>query len=183
MSSFNLHPKRSAIKKRRRVGRGVGSTLGKTCGRGHKGQKSRSGASISPWFEGGQTPLYRRVPKRGFTNRSSQEWSILNFDDLMIDFEKFSSLKTVDVKVLRENGIIAKKKRPLKLLGRNFKKKTDISKKDLQGKTFILNACSSSGRSFVEKAGGIIKVVDLNPVIREKNSNGKLLKRKKDETR
>lgn len=68
MKLYNIHPTEGAIKTRKRVGRGVGSGLGKTSGRGEKGQKARSGYSHKPGFEGGQLPLYRRLPKRGFTN-------------------------------------------------------------------------------------------------------------------
>ncbi len=76
----NIKPNNGATTKKKRLGRGPGSGLGKTSGRGGKGQTARSGSSIRPGFEGGQTPLYRRIPKRGFTNFSSHEYTILNLD-------------------------------------------------------------------------------------------------------
>ena len=161
MSALDLSPVKSALKERKRVGRGIGSGHGKTCGKGHKGQNSRSGASVPLWFEGGQTPLYRRVPKRGFTNHFAREWNILNVGDLVRAFHKISSHNKIDVNLLRSEGIISKKKAPLKLLGRKSKK---IKLDDLKGKTIVLNACSESARSLVEKAGGKIETTkDMNP--------------------
>ncbi len=175
MNSFDLYPRKSASKDAKRAGRGVGSTLGKTCGKGHKGQKSRSGASIAPWFEGGQTPLYRRVPKRGFTNKFAREWGIINLDNLVKHFDKVSSHDRVDADILRASGLIGKKKIPLKLLGRDSKVETDI----LKGKTLVLNSCSASGRSIATKAGALIEIVEFHPHVYEKGLNGKKLKKKR----
>ena len=158
MSTLDLSPVKSARKERKRVGRGIGSGHGKTCGKGHKGQNSRSGASVPLWFEGGQTPLYRRVPKRGFTNHFAREWNILNVDDLVRAFHKISSHDKIDVNLLRSEGIISKKKAPLKLLGRKSGK---IKLDDLKGKTIVLNGCSESARSLVEKSGGKIETLDM----------------------
>lgn len=102
-----------ANKSPKRVGRGIGSGHGKTSTRGHKGQKARSGASIRRGFEGGQMPLQRRIPKRGFTNIFKQEWSIVNVKDLNI----FDDGSVVTVAMLKQAGLIRKNDIPVKLLG------------------------------------------------------------------
>jgi len=91
-------------KDRKRVGRGIGSGTGKTSGRGHKGQKSRSGGNPHPWFEGGQMPLYRRLPKRGFTNIFKKEYEIVNLAQLA----KLGVKGPITPEILREKGIIRK---------------------------------------------------------------------------
>lgn len=108
----DLRPPHGAIKKRKRVGRGDASGHGSTSGRGQKGQKARAGGDISPYFEGGQMPLYRRLPKRGFKNIFRKEYHIVNIDDLA---KRFKSNEIVDPKALREVGLI--KMGPVKLLG------------------------------------------------------------------
>lgn len=102
-----------ANKSPKRVGRGIGSGHGKTSTRGHKGQKARSGGSIRPGFEGGQMPLQRRIPKRGFTNIFKKEWSIVNVKDLNI----FDDGTVVTVAMLKQAGLIRKTDLPVKLLG------------------------------------------------------------------
>jgi len=102
-----------ANKSPKRVGRGIGSGHGKTSTRGHKGQKARSGGSIRPGFEGGQMPLQRRIPKRGFTNIFKKEWSIVNVKDLNI----FDDGIVVTVAMLKQAGLIRKTDLPVKLLG------------------------------------------------------------------
>ena len=102
-----------ANKSPKRVGRGIGSGHGKTSTRGHKGQKARSGGSIRPGFEGGQMPLQRRIPKRGFTNIFKKEWSIVNVKDLNI----FDDGTVVTVALLKQAGLIRKTDVPVKLLG------------------------------------------------------------------
>ena len=99
--------------KLKRVGRGIGSGLGKTAGKGHKGQKARSGGSIRRGFEGGQTPLYRRIPKRGFKNRFATEYAVVNLSDL----ERFDNGTVVDAKLLLSEGIIRKELDGVKVLG------------------------------------------------------------------
>ena len=94
-------------KDRKRVGRGIGSGTGKTSGKGHKGQKSRSGGSPHPWFEGGQMPLYRRLPKRGFTNIFKKEYEIVNLVQL-VKLAKLGIKGPITPEILRENGIIRK---------------------------------------------------------------------------
>jgi large subunit ribosomal protein L15 len=102
-----------ANKSHKRVGRGIGSGHGKTSTRGHKGQKARSGGSIRPGFEGGQMPLQRRIPKRGFTNIFKKEWSIVNVKELNI----FEDGTVVTVEMLKQAGLIKKLDQAVKLLG------------------------------------------------------------------
>jgi len=108
-----LRPARGAKKNRKRLGCGPGTGQGKTAGRGHKGQKSRSGSSIPAWFEGGQMPLQRRIPKRGFTNIFRVERQIVNVRNL----DRFEANAEVNVEALLDKGIIKNLKRPVKLLG------------------------------------------------------------------
>ena len=100
LSLNNLKPAPGSTHKKKRVGRGPGSGLGKTAGRGHKGQKSRSGYSSRPGFEGGQMPLQRRLPKRGFTNIFKKDYAVVNVSDL----DRFDNGMTVDEKTLRTAG-------------------------------------------------------------------------------
>lgn len=135
-------------KARKRVGRGPGSGMGKTATRGENGQKSRSGASISPWFEGGQTPLYRRVPKRGFKNaRFRVEYATINLSDLNKFFEDGD---VVTPEVLKEKGIIKKQLCGIKVLGNG-----ELEKK----LTIKANRFSSSAVTKIESAGGKAEVI------------------------
>ena len=102
-----------AAKNRKRVGRGIGSGYHKTAGRGHKGQKSRSGGGIHPWFEGGQMPLQRRLPKRGFVNIFRKVYTVVHLDDL----NTFPSGSEVGTEELLREGIIRKVKDGVKILG------------------------------------------------------------------
>jgi len=111
MNLSNIHAPNKASEKRKRVGRGMGSGMGKTSTRGHKGQRSRSGSRMIRGFEGGQMPLHRRVPKRGFTNVFRQEYNIVNLDKLAALGET-----TINPDVLRKSGVISTK-RPVKVLG------------------------------------------------------------------
>lgn len=113
MKLHDLKPPAGARQRRKRVGRGTGSGHGKTSGKGEKGQKARSGAHIHPWFEGGQLPLHRRVPKRGFTNRFRQAYAIVNLKDL----ERFESGAKVTPGLLREMGMVKDLQAGLKVLG------------------------------------------------------------------
>ncbi len=111
----SLKPPRGSTKKRMRVGRGEGSGKGKTAGRGTKGQKCRSGGGVRPGFEGGQMPLQRRLPKRGFHNVFAKEYTTLNVSDLEGRFEKGT---VVDAQLLKETGVISKiAKDGVKVLG------------------------------------------------------------------
>lgn len=115
----NLKPAPGSRKKEKRIGRGQGSGHGGTSTRGHKGQKSRSGESIRPWFEGGQMPLIRRIPKRGFRNPFKVEYQIVNLGRLqeLVDRGKISSDAKVTPELLYEIGAVSKKSLPVKILG------------------------------------------------------------------
>ncbi len=124
MKLHELEQNVGAKHRKKRVGRGSGSGLGKTCGRGQKGQKARSGASINPVFEGGQLPLYRRLPKRGFTNALfKKEYAVINVSD----FNIFDNGTVVTPALLKEKGIIKKQLSGIKVLGNgNLEKKITI---------------------------------------------------------
>ena len=139
-----LSPCTGALHRRKRVGRGPGSGKGKTCGTGVKGQGTRSGKKIKPWFEGGQMPLYQRVPKKGFTNRSRVENEIVNLGDLAI----FGEGATVDVKALADRGLIRGSGKPVKILGEG-----DAPK----GIKLIVNLVSGAAKAKVEAAGGSVE--------------------------
>ena len=110
----NLKPPQGATRNRKRVGRGEGSTLGKTSGRGQKGQKSRSGGRVKPGFEGGQMPIHRRLPKVGFVNPNAPVFSIVNIGDLEASFEAGA---VIDRETLAAMGMTRKKDDGLKILG------------------------------------------------------------------
>lgn len=113
MSQFELKPAKGATKNRKRVGRGPGSGQGTTSGRGMNGQKSRSGSKRRPWFEGGQMPLQRRVPKRGFTNIFKKEYQEVKVSAL----EKYQGSETVTLETLYAQGFVSKREIPVKILG------------------------------------------------------------------
>ncbi len=140
MKLSDLHPAKGSRKKRRRVGRGPGSGRGKTSGRGTKGQKSISGYSSQRGFEGGQMPLHRRVPKRGFTNIFRREYREVNLEKI----EKITK-KEIKLKDLKEAGIIKKESETVKILGRG-----EIS----SSKTVHAHKFSRSALKKIEKAGG-----------------------------
>ena len=138
-------------KKKIRVGRGIGSGRGKTSSRGHKGQKSRSGVAIKS-FEGGQMPLYRRLPKRGFKSLSKKDTAILNLSKIQNIIEKSRNniKETLDIKILKEKKLINKKFLKLKILGTGeIKNKIIIS----------AHFASKQALSKIEKAGGKISIV------------------------
>lgn len=147
MRLHELAPNEGATKERKRVGRGIGSGLGKTCGKGHKGQKTRSGDRRLPsWFEGGQTPLHKRVPKRGFRSLNRIEYSVVNLKTL----EKyFQDGQEVNLETLHEKGLV-KKGMPVKVLGDG-----ELTKK-LRVKA---HAFSSSAKQKIESAGGSCEVL------------------------
>ncbi len=113
MKLHELSPAPGATKAEKRKGRGIGSGSGKTAGKGHKGQKARSGGGVRPGFEGGQLPLYRKLPKRGFNNKFAKEYAIVNLSDL----NAFEDGDVVDINVLLEKKIIRKAYDGLKVLG------------------------------------------------------------------
>ncbi len=142
LSLNNLKPAEGSTHKKKRVGRGPGSGLGKTAGRGHKGQKSRSGYSSRPGFEGGQMPLQRRLPKRGFTNIFKKQWVEISLAKIE---ESFDAGDDVTPEILHERGLIKKAKHDLVILGTG-----EISK--------ALNISShrftKTAKDKIEKAGG-----------------------------
>ena len=113
MDLGNLQYANGSRRPKKRIGRGQGSGIGGTAGRGDKGQRSRSGSKIRPWFEGGQMPLQRRLPKRGFTNIFKKEFQLVNISDL----KRAGRTSKIDPVVLHKKGIIAKKNVPVKILG------------------------------------------------------------------
>jgi len=114
MKLNEIRPAKGAVKKRKRIACGPGSGHGKTATRGHKGQNSRSGGGVPPWFEGGQMPLQRRLPKRGFHNLFRVAYQVVNLDDLA----RFESGTKINRGVLIEAGLVKKAAEPVKILGR-----------------------------------------------------------------
>jgi len=146
LSLNSLKPPYGAVKKKKRVGRGDSSGHGSTCGRGQKGQKARSGGQVKSYFEGGQMPLYRRLPKRGFKNIFKREYAIVNIRDLV---KKFKENEEITPEKLLEVGLVKKKKQPIKILAEG-----DISF-PLQIK---IHKISQQARAKIETAGGRVEV-------------------------
>jgi large subunit ribosomal protein L15 len=142
----DLSPMKGSIKKRKRVGRGPGSGHGKTSCRGHKGQKARSGANIRPGFEGGQMPLQRRLPKRGFTNIFKKEYEVINIKDL----KRFDQDTILDINLLKDTGLIRGVKNGVKLLSFG-----EIS----HPLAIKVNKVSKKAREKVEAAGGKVELI------------------------
>ncbi|HLM59178.1 MAG TPA: 50S ribosomal protein L15 [Pyrinomonadaceae bacterium] len=140
----NLKPAEGSTHKKKRVGRGPGSGLGKTAGRGHKGQKSRSGYSSKIGFEGGQMPLQRRLPKRGFTNIFKKKWLEISLAKLE---ENFNAGDEITPEVLHERGLIKKAKHDLVILGSG-----DMSK----ALKISAHRFTKTAKDKIEKAGGSI---------------------------
>ncbi len=130
----------------KRVGRGIGSGTGKTSGKGHKGQNARSGGGVRPGFEGGQMPLYRRLPKRGFKNIFAKQYVTINVEAL----DKLEDGTEVTAEVLKENGIISKTLDGVKILGRG-----EVTKKF----NVKVAKLSASAKEKIEKAGGKAEVI------------------------
>ena len=133
-------------KTERRVGRGYGSGLGKNCGTGHKGQNSRSGGGVRIGFEGGQTPIYRRSPKRGFTNYTEKEYATINVSEL----ETLKAGTKVTLEMLKEKGILKTKYNTLKVLGNG---------KLTKNLTVVANKFTKSAEKAIVDAGGSIEVI------------------------
>ncbi len=142
----HLSPRPGAKHRRKRMGRGPGSGKGKTCGSGEKGQGSRSGKKIKPWFEGGQMPLYQRVPKKGFHNHFRVVNEIVNLGDLAV----FGEDATVDVKALVERGLIRGAGDPVKVLGEGEAPK---------GIKLVVHKVSAAAKAKVEAAGGSVESI------------------------
>ncbi len=145
MRVSDLSPKQGSRMKKKRVGRGTGSGHGKTSCRGHKGQKARTGGGTRVGFEGGQMPLHRRLPKRGFTNIFKKEYSIVNLKDL----DRLSE-SVITPEVILEKGLIKDTKDGIKILGEGEIKKPITVK---------ANAFSASARDKIIKAGGTAEVI------------------------
>lgn len=140
-------PKSNEYKKIKRVGRGPGSGMGKTSTRGQKGQKSRSGVSIPAWFQGGQSPLYRRIPKRGFNNKQFEtKYAVINLSDL----NRFEDGDVVTPELLKEKGIIKKQLNGVKVLGNG-----ELEKKI----TVKAQRFSSKAVTKIESKGGKAEVI------------------------
>lgn len=146
MSEYQLHAPEGANRKKRIVGRGQGSGLGTTAGRGNKGQQSRSGGKTYPGFEGGQMPLYRRLPMRGFSNQPfRKEWQIVNIGDLET---RFQAGDTVDAASLLMKGLIRKPENLIKVLGKG---KLSIAL------NISVDAVSAGAKAKIEAAGGKVE--------------------------
>ena len=141
----SLNPAKGSVKNKKRIGRGHGSGLGKTSGRGHKGSGQRSGNKKRPWFEGGQMPLARRLPRRGFNNIFKEKYQIVN----ICDIEKIQNVSKVDPVLLNEKGLIRSALKPVKILG-----KGEIDKKI----SVIASSFSETAKNKIENAGGSVVV-------------------------
>ena len=146
MKLHELSPAPGSVTPAWRKGRGTGSGNGKTAGKGHKGQNARSGGGVRPGFEGGQLPLYRKLPKRGFYNRFAKEYSVVNVEAL----NKFEDGAVVDLAALAAAGVVSQPKSALKILG-----KGELAKK-LTVKAAVFSA---SAKEKIEAAGGKIEEV------------------------
>ena len=146
MKLHELSPAAGSTKKAFRKGRGAGSGNGKTAGKGHKGQNARSGGGVRPGFEGGQMPLQRRVPKRGFNNIFATRYATINVADL----NKFEDGAVVDAKAIIEAGLLKKALDGVKILG-----KGELTKK----LTVNVKAYSESAKQKIEQAGGKAEVI------------------------
>lgn len=143
MKLGQLKPAKGATHSKKRVGRGHGSGLGRNAGRGDKGYHSRSGSKHRPWFEGGQMPLHRRVPKRGFSNfLFKKEFQVVNISDL-----ELLTADSIDSNVLKDSGLVKYSMRPIKILG------TGVLTKKLN---VTANSFSKSAKEKIEKAGGSV---------------------------
>jgi large subunit ribosomal protein L15 len=147
VSLSNLRPPKGAKHSKKRVGRGQGSGQGKTAGRGHKGAKSRSGFKHKRGFEGGQMPLHRRVPKRGFHNPFRVEYAVVNLDTLA---DRFESGTIVTHELLRERGLVRTSSQPVKVLGRG-----EIAKP----LTVRVHKFSAKAAEKIVAAGGVAETV------------------------
>jgi large subunit ribosomal protein L15 len=147
----NLHAAEGSTHKKKRLGRGPGSGLGKTAGRGNKGQKSRSGYSGKVGFEGGQMPLHRRLPKRGFTNIFKKEWIEISLSSLDKNFEANDE---VTPQVLHERGLIKKAKHDVVVLGTG-----ELSK----ALRISAHRFTKSAREKIERAGGAATLIERQP--------------------
>ncbi|WP_042353692.1 50S ribosomal protein L15 [Bacillus rubiinfantis] len=146
MNLHELKPAEGSRHERKRKGRGIGSGNGKTAGKGHKGQNARSGGGVRVGFEGGQTPLARRLPKRGFTNINRKEFAIVNLDAL----NRFEEGTEVTPELLIETGVVSNEKSGIKILAKgNIEKKLTVK----------AHKFSSAAKEAIEAAGGTAEVI------------------------
>lgn len=146
MKLHELQPAEGSRQERKRKGRGIGSGNGKTAGKGHKGQNARSGGGVRVGFEGGQTPLYRRLPKRGFTNINRKEFAVVNLDAL----NRFEEGTEVTPELLIETGVVKSEKAGIKILAKgNVEKKLTVK----------AHKFSSAAKEAIEAAGGVTEVI------------------------
>jgi large subunit ribosomal protein L15 len=146
MKLHELKPAEGSRKERKRLGRGIGSGQGKTAGKGHKGQNARSGGGVRLGFEGGQTPLFRRLPKRGFTNFNRKEYAVVNLDAL----NRFEDGTEVTPELLIETGVVKSEKAGIKILANGtLEKKVTVK----------AHKFSSAAKEAIEAAGGTTEVI------------------------
>jgi large subunit ribosomal protein L15 len=146
MKLHELKPAEGSRQERKRKGRGIGSGNGKTAGKGHKGQNARSGGGVRLGFEGGQTPLFRRLPKRGFTNINRKEYAIVNLDTL----NRFEDGTEVTPELLLETGVVSNEKSGIKILAKGkIEKKLSVK----------AHKFSSAAKESIEAAGGNAEVI------------------------
>lgn len=147
MKLHELKPNEGSVKNRKRIGRGPGSGTGKTSGKGHKGQNARSGGGVRPGFEGGQLPLFRRLPKRGFSNAMfKKEYAVINISDL----NTFNDGDVITPELLKELGIVKKQLSGIKVLGNGtLEKKVTVR----------AHKFSDSAKSKIEASGGKVEVI------------------------
>ena len=146
MKLHELKPAEGSRRNRKRIGRGIGSGTGKTSGKGHKGQNARSGGGVRLGFEGGQIPLFQRLPKRGFTNINRKDYAIVNLDTL----NRFEEGTEVTPELLIETGVVSNAKSGIKILGNGTLEKKITVK---------ANKFSASAKEAIEKAGWQTEVV------------------------
>ena len=161
MNLNEIKDNQKATKDRKRIGRGIGSGTGKTSGKGHKGQKARSGVAVKG-FEGGQMPIHRRLPKRGFTNINRVPFVELNLDNIekLIANKKINNQKAINSEYLLELGLIKKLTSKVKLLAKGeIKSKINIE----------VSAVSSKARELVEKVGGTVTVLEKKKQVVKKD--------------
>ena len=138
-----IRPPKGSVRRRKRLGCGPGSGKGKTCGKGHKGQRSRSGSKIKPWFEGGQMPLQRRLPKFGFNRPQKVVYQVVNLDDIA----RRELAGEITTEVLKKAGLVRSTRLPVKILGRG-----EVS----AALTVKVDAVSASAAEKIGKAGGSV---------------------------
>jgi len=146
MKLHELKPAEGSRSSRKRVGRGIGSGTGKTAGKGHKGQNARSGGGVRPGFEGGQNPLFRRLPKRGFTNINRKDYAVVNLDVL----NRFDEGTEITPALLIESGFVSNERSGIKILGNgSLEKKLNVKAHKFSG----------SAKEAIEAAGGQAEVL------------------------